>query len=311
MSGKRTKDRWKKKKASAARLRSLDKGSTCWVLVSDSVEPRHLADIVWAVDSLRKGGWPDADVLVYTADPIVANVILAPYGVTPRDLSTISSDLGALRSYKHAVVTVGGHGTELGIKTLTPTALLSAVRSIPALEVGVVVLCQCYGGVFNLIDAKVAPPLVVIGATNLDVSLSTRIQLAQPIKQSDGTDGARQWLANLFQFNFFEWLRAPKDIDGDGLVNLMDAYKYAGILSNAKMAKIKGSIFLDVNRLIDNAKSLLLKAQVEAASPQQKLALQLQAAAASTAFSQTLDQLYVHQEPWILHADLARLMCLT
>ncbi len=269
---------------------------TLWVFLADSVEPRHLLDIAWAVDALRARGCPESAIVVYTSTPTVAKVVLDSYGIVPRDLANVGTDLATLAGYRFAVLTVGGHGTPNGIgPNLPPARLLAALRAVPKIEVGVAILSQCFAGAFHFIDAKVEPPLVVIGATNLNLSVSASIRLQNALKQTDGSDGAQVWSANIFMFKFFEWLRTPRDVDGDGVVNLVDAFKYAGIGSNQALTNIKGALFVAANH--QSAQLLQLK---QAGAPA------LDVAAVVTQLQQTLNSLHVHQEPWILHADLAR-----
>lgn len=274
----------------------LSARETCWIFLSDSVDPRHLFDIVWAVDSLRARGCPESAIIVYTAQPTVAKVVLGSYGIEPKDLANVRAELAALAGYRFAVLTIGGHGTPTGIgANLSPAHILAALRTVPKIEVGVAVLSQCFAGSFHFIDAKIEPPLVVIGATNLSLSVSMPIRLKNALKQTDGTDGLQDWSANIFMLKFFEWLRAPSDVDGDGVVNLVDAFKYAGVASSNELTAVKAGLFVQANRLSSDFLQL-----------QKTGAPALDVDAVRIRLQQTLQSLHVHQEPWILHADLAR-----
>jgi hypothetical protein len=50
-----------------------------------------------------------------------------------------------------------------------------------------------------------------------------------------------------FQYYFFEWLSNPSDIDGDGIINILDAYRYAGSCSNDTTIDIKGKILIELS----------------------------------------------------------------
>jgi hypothetical protein len=86
---------------------------------------------------------------------------------------------------------------------------------------GVIVLTQCYAGIFNYLDALESPQLVVIGATNLNPSVSAEIKLPKAMQLEDGSTGKDKWSANIFALGFFAWLANPLDLDGDGATNLV------------------------------------------------------------------------------------------
>src|SRR4029077_4787473 len=117
----------------------------------------------------------------------------------------------------------------------------------------------------------------------------------------------------------------------------MDAYKFAGVVSNEHLRKLKGSLYIQAREQsssLEAAKDAALKAEktavearkaaavaVQAAAPQPEQDEALRVAQAATLESkrvkmesdaadkllqQTLEKLHLHQEPWMLHANLAR-----
>jgi hypothetical protein len=273
-----------------------------WLFVSSSREPRHLFDIVYAVDVLRKRGVPDSAISVFSDHPKPLT-FLAPFGVTQvHALQELESTAKSLAPASTAVVVVTGHGGPFGIgdgnSHVSPCSLLRVARSVPNVRACVLVLGQCFAGVFNYLDALSAPPVVILGATNLNSSVSTAVQLKNPIAPvAQGAQPLASWSANLFLLRFFEWVLAPHDVDGDNDVTLVDAYKYAGALAQNEVVKGKGGLFRAAQRL-----SLELIAMEHAGADP------LQRAARSQLLEQQLELLYNHQEAWLLNAHFARIV---
>lgn len=286
----------------------LNSPGTAWVFISDSDEPRHLHDIVYAIHVLRDRGVPDDDIGVFT-DHFAAASYFQPFGfsnICPLD--DLAGDLSLITGYTSVVVVVTGHGRADGIgtsrRTITPYGLLAAVRAVPGLDVGVLVLCQCFAGIFDRLDARSAPELVLLGATNLNESLSRRVALPKPIVDANGAPALDGWVANIFAFDFFAWIGLPSDVDGDGALTIMDAYKFAGARSNQRLLRLKSELYLDALQLAESLKWLAVKRSAE--DPFSTTRLKLQLDAVRVQLQQTLEMLYLHQEPWILNADLAR-----
>lgn len=286
---------------------------TLWTFLSCGTEPRHLQDIVFAVHVLRLRGVAWKDILVFTDHP-APEKYLQPFGIhNAFPVAELAAQLSGAAPHSSVVLTVTGHGSPTGLgdgTAVTPSGLCSSIRKVPEVAICVVVLAQCFGGVFNYLDATRQPPLVIIGATNLNASLSTLISLAKPIVQEDGAPGLVAWLANLFMFFFFTWIQSPHDIDGDGELNLVDAYKFAGVVSNLRLQNLKTRLFREAElfrRQCEQTQEAAAKfdGTPDAGTPPHKLAL-LEAETAQKKLQTTLENLYLHQEPWILHANLAR-----
>jgi len=283
----------------------LTKEGTTWIFISDSDENRHLYDIIFAVDVLRRRGVADERVLVFTDHPQAA-LQFAPYGIRHRALSEIGPTLATRRGGPAALLATTGHGRSDGIgagrTVLTPHGLLSAVRRIPGLKRGVLVLGQCFAGIFDQVDAKADPELVLMGAARLNMSLSVPIKLAAPLRQRDQSEGLCTWSANLFLLKFFEWIATPLDVDGDGCLTLSDAYKHAGVQTNRDLVQIKSSLYLEVRDLASRVDLLGAKLKGPSPSDDDRLAHD----AVTRQLQQRLEILHLHQEAWLLHAHLAR-----
>lgn len=292
----------------------LDRQTSGWVFFADSNEPRHLFDIVLGVHVLRARGIPDAHIHVCTSHIAAANH-LNPYGITNiHALDQCEAVLGSLNCAS-VVLIVGGHGIVEGIgqggRIASPAEVLRRVRAASGIQVGIIVLSQCFAGAFNLLDATSSPPLVLIGATNLNNSISSPITLGKPLPQADGSPGVQSWMANLFSWTFFVWLERQPDVDGDGHRTIMDAYKFAGAMSNQQLLTVKSSLYVEASRIGSELKTLQEKqaaqqpptTQQEAA---QRLMLEVTTKATAQRLQEVLKMLYMHQEPWILNARLAR-----
>lgn len=293
---------------------TLDRDTSGWIFFSDSDEPRHLFDIVLGVHVLRTKGIPAAHIHVCTSH-IAATNHLTPYGIT--NLHALDQLERVLRDLRCAsiVLVVGGHGVVEGIgqagRVASPAEVISVVRAAPSVQVGIIVLAQCFAGVFNLLDATSKPPLVLIGATNLNNSISTSITLGKPLAFADGSPGVQSWMANLFSSSFFSWLDHQPDVDGDGKRTIMDAYKFAGAMSNQQLLTVKSGLYVEATRIGDQLKLLQQQksVQLKPSTPDEvteRRRLDMALKATAQRLQDTLKMLYLHQEPWILNARLAR-----
>jgi hypothetical protein len=286
--------------------------NTCWVFVSGSTDARHFLDIVYGVTCLKKQGVQDNDIFVFhDFDAAQATPKLNANGIAPRLFAPadLAVELAQLAGYEHLVLATSGHGQLEGLSTvppISPHGLYAAVRGAPV-SLGIIVLGQCQAGVFHFTDALTAPPLVVIGATNLSLSLSTTM-----VGFSVATGG---WSANAFLAYFFQWLGAPVDVDGDGKHTLLDAYKFAGVrtgelLPFAKVrqgkdlpAKLQQVDALQVQHAADWMKLLTTPAQNLSPAEQQT---QMTITAAIKDLTEAASIVYMSQEPWLLNANLIR-----
>ena len=283
------------------------------MFVADSTEPRHLYDVVFAVTALRNRGVDMARIFVCT-DHVGAAQHLDPYAITNRHSLAAFDTVISQLTCEVVVLVVGGHGNPAGIGSplmFSPSSLLTKVRAVKGLQAGIVLLTQCFAGVFNYLDARTEPRLVLIGATALNNSISASITLPKPIPQADGTPGLHDWSANLFSAQFFQWFTARQDVDGDGALTVMDAFKFAGVHSNQQLISIKSRAFVVASQLTQ--KLITLAEQVSkdikaGTTTPDALLRKLELDATEKALQNQLNTIYLNQEPWILNADLARNM---
>lgn len=274
-----------------------------WLFLCSSTEPRHFSDIVYGVNALSAKGVPPGNIAIFIDDP-TAELYLAPYGIDNIfQLSDIASILASRKGYSNVVAIVGGHGSLEGIGgpgfTLPASPLIDSIRSIPEVSFGVIILTQCFGGVFNYVSANAKPELAFLGATSLHPSLSLGISLKDPISSSIPSISLKGWSANIFSYSFFEWLSSPSDVDGDGLASLIDAFKYSGKISNDYLRFAKIQLFQrsqDLSRDLYSAQEGVRLGNLQ----------QFQVDAISRQLQEALDLLHISQDPWILHANLAR-----
>lgn len=283
-----------------------------WIFASCSQEPRHLYDVVFAISVLRKRGVPNERFRVFL-DHDHPDQHLAPYGVTAEPFDRLPASLAAAPSSEVALAVVGGHGMELGLspkgsaQPFQPAALFAAVRSVPGIQVGVVNLTQCFGGIYNYTNADHKPPLVVMGGASLNLSLSTTIQTQ--LLQTTGAVGIQEWSANVFSYDFFDWIENPQDVDGDGALTVMDAYKYAGARSNGRLRDTKLRSFVTAHSGVEPLQKAAteLTEALKLTPPPADLALkQLTFNGIFTQLQQEIEFLHSDHEPWILNARLAR-----
>jgi hypothetical protein len=127
--------------------------------------------------------------------------------------------------------------------------------------------------------------------------------LNHPVPFADGQPGLTTWVANIFMTHFFGWLGSPTDVDGDGRITLVDAYRYAGAASNNQLKEAKVVLFEEAQRVSAALKSARAKV---VATPVDIAAKKAEVDAHQEKLQQVLGSLYLHQEPWVLNANVAR-----
>jgi hypothetical protein len=293
---------------------SITQGDALWIFVSCSQEPRHLYDIVFAISVLRGRGVPDERVLVFV-DHACPEPHFEPYRVrNVFPFAELTSRLARAPRSATALVVIGGHGAELGLvpknapSPFKATALYAAIASIPKVSLGVVLLTQCFGGIFHYTKADGHPALVVMGGANLNLSLSMTIELPKPLLQASGVAGLSSWAANVFGYDFFSWIGDAHDVDGDGALTVMDAFKYAGAKSNIRVRESKVSGFLavqDQSQIFRQALEAYNQAKAMGVVPSDLVVKRMVVEAAYTKLQERIEFLYASHEPWILNARLA------
>jgi hypothetical protein len=306
--------------------RNVGSADSCWLFISASNERRHLEDVIFGADVLRRRGVPSDRIAIFTDYPAPHTVLSAfnlnnVHGVD--DLATVALGLPPSTS---CFVVVTGHGNHDGIGqqtvALRPVPVLDAARSVPGIQFGVVVLGQCYAGVFNYLQARGDCPLVLLAGTGFNTSLSSGVKLSGPIVPAAGSSPLSGWAANLFLYYFFLWLESPNDLDGDGQTTLIDAHKFAGTRSSSHAiggksqafvsATLKSNTLPQLEHAFTQARSAL-QSVPPTASAQARVQAQSTLTAAVLALrsrqqeiSGHLGVVYSLQDAWVLHADLAR-----
>ena len=295
-----------------------------WIFLSAQTELRHLNDIVLGVDSLKKIGVPQSNIYIF-ADQMRTSLELAVYGITDNIYKTSEFTEEKLKTieneYAFAIVT--GHGSELGLPlsppiSLTPHEFNLRLRSIKNLKTAISIMGQCYAGIFNFVEAYSDPKLVVLGGTNLNLSLSLQVSITPPIpgKMTEINEKGEEvevdknldiWAANTFLYYFFEWIRHHVDIDGDGKNTVMDLYKYAGAKASDELRKSKSELVNEIKMDESTQLASLVKMKNEKDTKESTQML-VDIHAAQTYLNNKLEILYNHQEPWILNSNYARVI---
>lgn len=280
-----------------------------WLFLTGSSEERFLNDICFGIQSLlSKGVSPEKIKVVADINtPLIAGLIV-PVDL-PDDIElfeTASFDSLVLKlNSKYLVIIVTGHGNSSGIAlhngNISPNSLISILRKSTSLEKTLIVLGQCFAGIFNYLEAKkvdnlsgkpIFPEICFLGATNLDVSVSALVDISKGNITKDFQCN-QSWIANVFLFYFFQYIVNPLDIDGDGKFTVTDSYKYAGIETNSHlMSRRIPNLF----HAIKTITSEMIKSSDTQKWKKQSL----------IDLENTLIIALVNQNPWILNAHFSR-----
>ncbi len=284
----------------------ISKSNTDWGFYLSSTEEedvRHMFDVIFGVDILLKKGVAKENIHIWANHPMKKEV----FETYKKDL--IISEIEDFKSEaskllkENFILVVGGHGDVEGISTSagmsTPEFFLDSVSNSQSIKHCLIVLTQCFAGTFSYINAKRNVEFALIGATNLNLSISSGVHLAKAITQADGTEWLKEWSANLFSQNFFEWIMAPKDIDGDNKTSAMDAYKYSGAISNQQLKNVSLTSKIQLDKYYDRYKNLEEKVNRDIFEEEEFESLPRMITEKATI-------LYNRQDPWILNSHFAR-----
>lgn len=280
-----------------------------WLFLTGSNEERFLNDICFGIQSLFSKGVSSEKIKII-ADintPLIAGLIVPfdlPDDIELFETASFDSLVSELNS-KYLVIIVTGHGSSSGIAlhngNISPNSLISILRKSKFLEKTLVVLGQCFAGIFNYLEAKkldnitgnsVLPEICFLGATNLDYSISSPVDISKGIHTKDFECNQR-WIANIFLFYFFQYIVNPLDIDGDNRFTVTDAYKYAGIQSNSHLKETRAMNFLYAIKTITS--EVIESSKIEEWKKQSIIDLE-------NFFTTAL----TNQNPWILNAHFSR-----
>jgi hypothetical protein len=268
------------------------KTSTVWVFYSGSGNLNYLYDILEGASRLRSRDVKHQSCFFFVPSNFVREINRLGF-TQVSDYTQFSQTFVASKIISEQIVFIGtGHGNQFGLtyldlttkilRALPPAELISTICAIPGLRQGLILLGQCFAGVFNFLEASNSsePEICLIGATNFDSSLNFWVDSNQ-----------KNIYLNFFLFFFFDWIANPVDIDGDGVCSLLDAYKFAGVNSNQRLHARRQEAYSSLEAI----KAKYIGEEDE-----------LKKTAFSTEINKHIELIHIHQEPWILNSNLAR-----
>lgn len=289
---------------------NLINSETVWFFISGSDEERFLDDINFGICCLNHRGIPLSNVYLFVDQPTNFNFLSAhnfPQNIKIYSTTQLEVQLSSINPSK-LVLMITGHGCESGIAAcpnISPFELLEIIKKNQNIEYTLIVLGQCYAGTFNYLQARskdpntgqvIKPEICIVGATNLTYSISIPIDISNQNTIKTFTCN-HQWDANLFLFFFLRNIAEPVDIDGDERITVIDAYKAAGIYTDQVIRNMKQRAFEHLfTTTLSNTVSQLMQGTVA----------QTLAEKAKQELISTLNTILTNQNPWILHANLAR-----
>jgi hypothetical protein len=284
-----------------------------WIFLSGSDEERFLQDIHFGLECLLYRGVNIGNIQVcIDQEPDFISIYEFPPNIKVSNINNLR-ELVTQNAANCLVVVVTGHGGNTGITTTTsvisPSDLISLIRESDHLKKSLIILGQCFAGIFNYLEVRslspetkeVLPPeICIIGATDLDISVSLFKDTSDISLSNSSFSISLLWRANLFLYFFFLYILEPVDIDGDGKFSVTDAYKYASIGTNNHLNSTKKSYFLNVYfKIVEDVLISFDKSK----SNEDRLTL-------SEKSLQDFDNLFtgvlVNQNPWILNANFSR-----
>lgn len=195
---------------------------TKWIFVCgrDS-SPRFMFDIINASRTIKERQNEREDNIYYFTDLPGASTFLSDNGLSSGQLYPIIDLIPKLKTFRDIAFlgcVVSSHGNIDGMEGIRPIELTDTMQQITGLTDGLLLLGQCYSGIFNMPRQS---KICVVGASNFYPSLSY-----------SEIDNECLWSANVFLYYFFKWIKHPIDIDGDNQHTVLDAYKYASSMTN-------------------------------------------------------------------------------
>lgn len=280
--------------------------NTHWIfLLASRCEPdsRHVYDIKLGIDALLYSNIAHNNITVVIDSDKQQNtqLIREINGFENKDIykSSQLTEIFQKNVYDNVVLFVNGHGDIRGLSSnppITPHSLFSSLQNAPNLRCGIIFLGQCFAGIFNYMpvmargkEEEKLPPLIVVGSTGLDISISSTFNLK-------GTKSSYQ--VNIFFYFLFEWIKNPIDIDGDGNYSLTDAYKYVGYCVIGFCHKQKANYSIKIQQYIRELEKDIEKPVTEMDSNVDKKLAKSQI----DTFKRQLLLYDNPQEPWLLNA---------
>lgn len=208
--------------------------SSIWVFIAemDNDSPRFLFDIQNFASKLKiKQSGDDSNFYFFVDNTEQMKSVLRDNNISTErvyPLAQFETEIGTLNHIPFLGCVISSHGNINGAATLNPNKILTCINKIPGLTDGLLLLGQCFAGVFNV---PTTSKICVIGASNFCESLS-----------SSHIKGV-SWIANIFLYYFSLWFTETQnqDVDGDGNCSILDAYKYASFRTNISLQELKAN----------------------------------------------------------------------
>lgn len=256
---------------------------------SDKIEDRFLYDAEICIHTIHGKGVQLNDIIIATDSD---NSMILAKCPSMRGAIFVSSQqlLEEIHSIEceNLIILTDCHGSIYGIDAkspIKPYPFTEAIKNNKVAKNVVVFFGQCYAGIYNWVDVRQEEKnIIYIGATGFDSSLSY------------GLSGI-QWSANISLIAFFNWLSDPKDIDGDGVLTIMDLYKYIAVFTNNVTDDIEKQ---QTSKLVDAKVDLRLAMKERGGSTDSRTKLEQEAIEALENF------IIPHQDPWLLNAFSAQ-----
>lgn len=276
--------------------------SSVWVFIAEMDEgverPRFLFDIRNFAEKLKiKQSGDDTNFYFFVDNVNQLKSVLELANISTNKIYHISQfeiEVGKLSGIPFLGCVVSSHGNINGAATLKPNKILTCINNIPGLTDGLLLLGQCFAGVFNV---PTTSKICVIGASNFCESLSAKFSEVS-------------WCANIFLYYFSRWFieNNNQDVDGDGNCSILDAYKYASFHTSLLLQNIKAGFSKSFHIwCTDEFKKLQdISNQIIAPKEDQNI-VELQAVYKSTQLEldRNLSLYHNNQEPWISDMSVA------
>ena len=285
---------------------------TRWIFLlpnpaSHKTDERHIQDIAFGIKCLLTVGidYSDIDVFIDNVSDTLVDYIFDYLEVqkpseifSTKELENIVSD----NKKKNAVVFITGHGSSEGMVADTPIKpyeLYRIFQVAPCLEKTVFYFGQCYAGIFNYmplskhlnLEGQFKNNITAIGATGFTTSISMRQNLPN----------GKIYFANIFLLYVYKWIVTKKDIDGDGLLSVMDSFKYATIEINREIHDSEKNHLLQSVVSIEKLLKVLQEKDTSKLTKEEQLQLDIE----ERTLQDNLDFYNITQETWILNASVA------
>ena len=289
--------------------------TTDWVFVSASNEDRHFIDLVdcalavshfWGIPASKFHFYVDICPLSIKSILNAANI--APVIHLLGDILHINQDLPTSSTLS---IVVSGHGNEDAIyshslpKPLTPFNIMESISQIATLNRCWLILGQCFSGIFNFTECRRGENLEFIqfGSTGYCESISMSVSNLPLAPHTNIVPMLGNYSANIFLYFIARWLAQPSDVDGDGVSNTTDCYRFACIKTGKSLNSMRIQLRKNIEQKIEDLKT---RQSSFAQSGVMSVRDQIIIASLKQSIDQLSSLLFTMQEPWILNANTAR-----